>query len=814
VKRKLVTIGAVAFCAVLSARAGANYSYDSDVAAERTLIVEVPENEEEAFDKSYFFPDGATVTNITKRGLGKLTFSSADDLSASSFSIRVEAGIYYIASKVNVGVLGAGAIDDLDRATFYNGGANGTEALGTEYAQRKLLRAAGEGHAGMGALIDYYAGGEYPFGHTELQDDTSITMGGPNEYILFRGDFDMGGRKLTINSTKATYFYHFLVSNPGDIDWFGVGSNAIGGLVDYQCFIAGSAANRLSLSNIVFVASSCYPAMGCNFDWTLRFGPQTSFRVEGGSYAGYGSGNTYNVWNGPVEIAGGVLPVSALADKGALSFGFMGKVTGGGLALNGSDTTRLSFYLGSGENDFTGGIVGRDVDLHLLNDGAAPQAGGVLALTNANVVLDRTDAAYRLPAVALDGTAAISGGKSVSFSTLKKSGTGTLSVASPFAGADTLEVHGGTMDLSGAITGNAAREKLSGLVCGDKEFASYSPSDDYSVIAYTVALNRWPLGTNEVVSGADKLYEATTTATGWQGGHVYSYEGYLWNNEETDVDFNFIGCSYSPWSFWVDGQMVMGCWCFYGALYLKEGYTDDMHWFGDYALKTVRLSPGPHHIRYITAPGSGETMFGMPYGYAFLNENGKYLSSGAGDLYENSGDGVRLLAFNTNGKATRDVRDYQKFIDPGDGSVVTWDVPPESGYAVHPVTHEVIRLARDSVRNLVCSGDATLALGSEVWSFETLEGFPDVGESGLSVSNTWTIDPVEFGAHELSTDGKLGFASGAKLVFKPGKPAREYRNGWFRIAEASGGVEGVPAVEAGQPWAVRVEGNVVYAKFN
>ena len=764
----------------------AAYSYDDPEASERTLYVEL-DSGTEYFVADWITPAGATVTNLVKRGDGLLYVTN--DFSALVFDTRVEDGILRFSHKNALGSSTAGVVTVCDGATLRSDGGP-SRSLGA----KKIVRFEGRGHNGMGALYKTNYDWGSPFGYMTLTGDAFVHMASAEDHP---SDMNLNGHVLEIETGSAGFVSNASLTNFGTMVWSSSGAN---GRVTFDGWLKAYAtpSSMLAFSNITMRVTDWHPINGnVPFTFNLEFREGARMNISKGTVR-----STYNQWLGPTAILRDVLPVTVDADKGVLGFGMNGAVSGGGFNLTGRDTTTLDFHLESAGNTFTNGISGAYASLHLGANGSLPGTGGPLVLTNSTCELEDIAQAYSLPDAVFDGDCAVTGGWG-RWRSLAKTGNGTLAYES-MADSDVLDISGGVVDLS-AITNRAA---YAGLVEGRKtnvvDYSRYTYQNDANYLLWAHIYNKGYLVTNTVTRGTRLMYDNTRSLeTGWTTNCIFTYSGYIWNNSSTNEVWAFASAVYCYWRLDIDGQRVMGQYDWWGT-----GYTDGAAYW-DVSTNTVVLAPGPHRFEYRGAVSWGQVSNYGIKSAGYLNSSHTFTSpeevwaDNCGLMYNNSGVCSRLAA------------DYKKLIDPGDGSLLTWDIPSE-GTVPHPVTGEPIA-PRPAFGKLKAAPGTTLRVpdGTD-WTFADIEGWPSVTGGGVTVTNSWAFDGTEVGTAAFAISGSLTFGENAKVILSDeAKPPSQYKGTEVTLGTAAGGISGVPAKDPSvRHWFVRVDGNSLKATYS
>ena len=780
------------------------YAYDDPRASERTLVVTVtPKGAEETLDVEKLAPEGAVVTNLTKRGEGTLLIPGELDTTPYAFDLVVEAGVYKFAGKTGVGDTSRGTIVVCDGATLWNTSGASDCDIGS-----KITYISGAGVDGMGAC--YIEAFQYnvPFGKIVLAGDSKIALRSTLYNQL--GDVELCGHRLEVEGSALMAASYRTFTAPGEMLISGIGTGAYLPMDGWKNFQGGSS-GTLAVSNVEMRISNCYPYSSDGYSWKLDLLEEASISVASGLYP---QTSTFNRWDGPISLESDRVRVFVQeAATGEVSLNLPGKVSGGGFRLEGRADAPLTLFLSSSENDFTNGIAGAHANLHLSHDGALPTTGNGLVLTNANVRLDDATA-YHLPSLMFGGSSTLTGAATDgSAESVTKCGEGVLTYDAMVSAAE-LNIEGGTVDLS---CERLYRKALAGLVYGEKVLTD--PPDAGGVLWGVLNTYFWQpettgeLGTNAVVNGMNRLYTGSEDGFGpTKDNMLYTYAGYLWNNSPTNELWTFAGTSANAFRLMIDGKNVLGRSGWYGSDNLKVGWADGSG-NDDIGTNSVWLAPGPHRLVYLVAiqVGTDITSSLQYFSGEYINTYGLFTSGGTGADFESWADNVPIL-YNNKGVCTRNHADYQKLIDPGDGSLFTYDIP-SADVVLHPITGETVK-SRPEFDSMRFAPGAAIRLGGHPLSIPTLTGWPTTEDGDVAVTGTWMIDPAEVGVTSFAVDGKLTLGNAHRIVFlNDAKPAKGYRNVDVVLGEASGGIEGVPMIDGDGHWKVFVAGNQLKARY-
>ena len=794
---------AVLLVGVQGARAENLYSYDDPV-EKRELTVTVPAGETNAMDAAYLV---ASVTNFVKKGLGGLT---AADIISSACTITIEEGTYIAEVAGSFGPA-SGDVHVRPGATIHSK----MQSADAKAMTGKRFFIAGFGMNGIGALYVTNPLKTYPFGKSiTLTADARIYFT-PTHYLDDGTVVDLQGHTLYIGTSANSYLRSMSFENPGNVV---VESGYL--TLEKSVGFGGSASNR-------YVAESALEFSGYTAtapEWTLVV-TNTGKIVGRSGGADWTAAKMTNTWAGPVVLAqsGKTIVCSRNASDLPTGIAFTGKVSGGGFKIQGiADSTGQGWdgirkfpnlHLAGTENDFSNGVDVVLGTLHLHANGALPRDGGDLTVTDGKVVLENESEDFSLPHAEFSGDSTLTGGYG-NFKGLTKAGAGTLTYGSS-AGTDVLDVQEGVVDFSALKA--RQRKLLSGLVYGvvplvmNKE--NPTAAENYSGLNTYIWNRTGKLGTNEVQRGMNLPYAGTTADVGWTSNTVVSYTGYLWNNSDVAKTFAFAAVSTADWYFEIDGQLVLAGsrWNDKWVSRAHMGYAEDATNL-DLATNTVSLAPGPHRITYVIASMAKATSFGQVYGGYSVNVTGSYRNSYTGDKYEQWTDALPIV-YNDTGICSRKYTDYKKLVDPGDGSLLTFDVPT-AAETRHPVTGEPIAFLPE-IPDAKFAADTGMNLGGYPWTFETVEGWPNFVDGDVTVNEDWTFDPKDVGVAQFEIEGKLTFSPGARIVLPDvGKPTSAGRSGEVVLGTASGGIEGAPTSDDPDRWSVRVDGSSLKATYH
>lgn len=761
-----------AFAGLLCASAtwGAiEYAYDDDTASERVLIVTVtPKDTEETLDLSYLAPEGATVTNITKKGEGTL-YSTNTASTAYTFSLLVEEGIFKFDGKHCIGKRPT-SITVCDGATLWNAASASNADLDTD----STVYVKGRGLDDKGVLRKSSYNYGSPFSSVTLTGDSYFYIAGVENGF---GSIDFGGHDLEISFEKGLYMDYKNLTNPGNlIRLIGRGTDAFFAIRNWTRFY-GDSTTTFALTNAYLRLDEANYIEDRCFRWTVRFDRDSRLGVANGSY---GLASIRNSLLGPIVVNQDKLKIFATtADRGLVTLNLPGAISGGGLHVEGKDTSCLRLHLGSTENTFTNGLSGIYADIVAAGVGSIPSAGGDIALTNSTLQL-RTEGTYALPSAEFSGSGVVSNGFGRWRQKLVKDGTGTLTYKSSL-GANLLDVRGG-----GIVLDDVARRKrvaCAGLIEGvHKDYLAVNNNDNkYSMLVKCIHSATDPVVTNRIVSGMRVLYEkATNESYGWWTNRYITYSGYVWNNTATNQMWAFAGTSTRYWRLNIDGNFIMGYSNWYGSkTFTPNGSNQSI------STNLYEMTPGYHFIEYRTCcyPDVTSYVVGCSMGEEYMT-----------DRNEPGFKWVRYngLMYNDQGKCTKNIDDYKQLIDPGDGSVFTAclpdEIPDSIGETVFPDEISPV------FSNACFAAGTSLALGGSDQTFGQLSGWPNITGGDVTVTGAFTMDGATATEGAFSFSGALAFAPGARLSITADRPAAANRDTILTLGTATGGISGNPSI--------------------
>ena len=320
------------------------------------------------------------------------------------------------------------------------------------------------------------------------------------------------------------------------------------------------------------------------------------------------------------------------------------------------------------------------------------------------------------------------------------------------------------------------RYGIAGLWKGmNQEYAGWSGSDNSYLKTHwqnTSKVNNksiYVVYTNSVAYGPDDVM--TATAASYGKPTYVTYCGYIWNtNPSARTITFFINADISKTFV---GIRVRNS--------LSDNWVGDRGVSGDaYRLVGASLDPGPHPI---------ELRIALVNGVGAVNNT---YSSDYGLMYC-WGDAV---------SSSTNASDYEPLMDPGDGSLFTRYAPETDGYeALGIFGNEPFALANGLTG---CAG-ATLALNGGNYAVGSVTGvltvvneeMPHTENVAFTVKDELCCAAADLlaGGHLVVT-GPLKFAQGSLLTIPAIRAMPS--SGSYVVAEATGGITGLPTFDQGQ----------------
>ena len=442
-----------------------------------------------------------------------------------------------------------------------------------------------------------------------------------------------------------------------------------------------------------------------------------------------------NNWDGPLYLGGNVRLYNALGtDYHHTGLSLNGPVSGaGGFRPYPNTNTKyygdLALQLNHPGNTFTGGVVlGDGGRLIVRCNGALPAAGGTCSITNGSMILCGDDT-MALPALEFHGTGLVaraSWGNGLA-ARVTKSGAGAL-VWDACVGASEVQLQEGSLVYPPDIPDYS---RVAGLL----EYTnSYSHASFTNGVVYRVEDRKAVLSPLVAYNDNWRIPDPGGVDTSGANNKIYSYRGYLWNQDSTNVTWSMVSVMDKGARVIVDGEVVV-----------DQFNTDENYSRNHAKTGAVTLTPGAHEFefRYFCRSGnSGAT--GMGYGptvFSYIDDEffptnsiGKHDNPAPG---ESGGLWTNNMGFGIDRQArlSHVHSDYEKAVDAGDGLLFTTSTNHADVVKPNPIFGSIV----------AASGTALELNGREV-ALANLTGLPAVSNGTLTVSGVWTIPGADVAA--------------------------------------------------------------------
>lgn len=706
------------------------------------------------------------VKTIVKKGAGKLV--SNRDISASFAGDIVVAAGY-----LSIGITGAlgdntGVAYVLDGATLVLEPNAGLTDAGFNFKSKNFVLAGrGVGSTGADSDVGSLTRGNVTYwmksglGKIHLAADTLITMPGSSQDIRPEGEFHLNGKTLSLYHGATYRMWEF-----GRAKLYGPGTISIvrGRLFPAEITCYNDSTEPFELVLHSGATFRPWGTCGTTDTCTLVMKEGSIMTIAGDS----GETTVYNNWQGPVRLEGHV-KIELYSYTKAYSLNLYGKVSGAfSLDAATQDNKGCGYLkLHNAGNDFTGGITTWNGYVDLYADGAAPSDGGAVTLTNGQLRLF-SDGAWTLPALHASGT---SGFKSVgggvphssgalgeetydwTYGTLKdavvKEGEGELAYDSIY-GAPLLDVRGGgvkfcfkqtTFGPAGLYAGytvtNAAgwkadRETQAGFYTDTESYKRINEvwkgegtNPNYMTFAPHI-VDHIQIG--DKIPGSDGSEPLASNGWGkFPAVSVWTYKGYIWNRTGATQTWSVLAHSENRIAVYLDGELIVES---FG--YNSTGTND-----------TVTVTPGAHEFYYqqVSENGWGGANLRGDFG-GFTLEKGSFVIDRAG-------------------RGTHNYADYERLVDPGDGSVLTLTADPAQLPKKVP-SFDAMRFAQGTYLD---------AGGNDV-TVPELTGYPEIRNGNLTVTGSFNLEAaMAIGC--ASVNGALTFANGCTFSVDDTKALRK-----------------------------------------
>ena len=730
------------------------YDYSSE---DMTLTATVDANATNTFDFANYgsYLTDNLVTNFIKKGVGGLV--GASDLGAYLGDITIEEGTYTFTTNRALGRLAGenvcGSVYVKDGATLDShppSTATGNTPWGFF---NKRIFFEGTGVNGVGAIVHT---GERTINRMVLSSNlvmtADATIANLSAYTMYMSGgsypmwLDMNGHTLTFKGAVQVAWGCWNIKNPGKI----ISRLSQLTIQNANTYLNGSSANTLVITNNGVLT---FNKTSGSLPWTLDARNALYISVSDGG-ANYNKTNI-SYWGGPVLLGDNRLRVAL--NRGYW-FSFHGPISGnGGFRVESNDNTPGQLNLISPDSSFAGGVGMNRSTLALWNDGALPTDGGALAMTNSAVLFANDGVTYSLPDLQVHGTGLVSRG-SGAWKTVTKTGDGAL-VWDSSVGADALNVRRGTVDFP------YTRRSIAGFIESERTcYNGYAAVKAAWDKVFTNSVTLAPIAyTNKVHHlWSDPKDDGTDR-------YMIAYTGYIWNNEATNVTWSFAGGASTHLQVRLDGQSVFYFTGLSENSCVVRGTVSD-------------VAPGPHAI---DIRGYNTAAYGSFIGGNITTKKGQVL---------HWSDTSYAVGFDKYGRDSENQSDYEKLVDPGDGSLFTWTLPEHivPNVTEEPGTARKVHYGVPEFGKMTFAAGTGLRSGYDCVTVPELEGLPTVtGVTNLlAVTTSWTIPAADFvGGTILTTPGRLELGPGATIVIEDDdRVARKSGEAVFAVATATGGI--------------------------
>ena len=854
---------ALALCAAAVFYTGTADAATTHSAADGVLTIDVPSGEEENFNLGWVNDVTPAITNIVKRGAGKMlspnnisTYTGDFDIEegiwcctnsgsggyrmgaqSGTVHVRDGASIEYAGSYVNPG--------DLSGKTVHLYGAAAANAK--EGAKIFMSQSVQMGDPGLGKNV-----------RVVLHDDAAFYS---RNRLKLTGTFDLGGKVLTLKNNS--HDIGGVVTNGGSVV-----------LANNSTWMTQSAA--IDFAADCAATSFVKIGSGCTFNikdkriyahgWTIK--------NEGGAITCNSqrqpTSTSIGIWEGPIEFTGSAYAANYGASAGAWGisntvFNVEGPISGSGSLIVGPGWLNLHDAV----NTYSGAVTVRGKGTKRTagnNENVVPPgAGGIGVWNGASVFTNASsitlkdsarvefmdDIAASVGALRFvgdtstftngdpgDDTQSIKGGSAETRSTiagLEKTGTNTLVVGTPahFTGTATISEgilkipYRSTRGTPGLVESHATPKKVDTWI--DIQYI-YEPTPAYWWI-FT------PWNSNNAshcdvtekgicAVGAQRAYKGmiNTNTPGWDDGYVdtlpsdkksgrnaWWYSGYVWNNTDAPATYTV----------WFGGNGATGSAIWFGedhsaCIQLKVGRDNTQHGKPVADAQEFTLQPGATKIDIVvvseqlfwcqSVPSTGER-YGLVYAPTSVC-TAEHLNKLIVDYYDSASTA------STNALSAA-LCQFSEFKDEGGvGELFTADIYGDGDGARKTTLLPVF----DDLR---FENGTTLDLdGNLDFCVKDLVGSPTVVNAvKMTVTNNWTVLAADFPKADatvrrpMTVAGKLVFADGATFSVDDENAIERNQSG-IVVATATDGIVGCPKQAAGgsKRWKLFVSGNDLYLR--
>ena len=719
-----------------------------------------------------------TSGTFRKRGAGYLL--STDAMSGFKGTILIEEGAFIAQKNGHLGPAQSG-IAAIDTATVVvsnnaslvlsgDGGGNGAFRIGN------TIHFRGTGYQNLGAiniaLTSFAQNFLFTKGNLMLEADATIGFSSKLTAFIYGCNLTMNEHTLTAKAVTSSAkgvvlgFEGSSIQSPGNIVVDSIYFRPYGNGNEFN----GSSSNFLTItgggSGELFPSQHVTPRYFWTLDLTDSVWVEHSYNAASAA-AAYSTTNQYG-WAGPVRLTGNPRLHWSADASGKDSFTFLGPVYGTG----GFSTTRSSrINLVNESNSFEGAVNINTYnhgsgELRVFHDGALPVTCAGATLSHCNLTLMYSDT-YHLPALTFDiytgKSATFSGGTNGTIKSLKKMDSGLLDMTAPLTVTGVTELAGGTLRIPC---------DRAGLTFGWREQPVGDANKDIANLDY-VFTNRVALGT-DIAYSFDliewrRLVENPRT--------LFTYSGQIWNRTETPQDWTFAAQVMMGMRIFIDGQP-----CDWENLKYWEFNANKSVGF-----VTVRnVQPGSHRIDvriYTTYNDSSPSSRYTDYGPLVNSRGVSHVTNATWAL-------DFALGIDRQGRGSTNYADYEKLVDPGDGSFLTLTADGDvGGVMAHMPKFDHLKFTGGTLDTR--GSDITVPVLEGVNGAVTNSNAYFPGGS-LTVGQKWMLSGSAISGKTLKVTGKLKFDVGATLDCTDLTLLTRTEH---TLATATDGIEGLPAFD-------------------
>ena len=742
--------------AMLSALAVISYQVRADVEMPVVLpspqvTIDVPSGVDDFSARIDAALRGAGLTSleeaasIVKTGSGELVLSAAIPTTVTA-EFHIMAGTFKV---VTTSGASAFTLGDTSHGVYVHSGATLETFAETAEAinlGEEPVFFEGDGAEGKGGALfcsSVLSQTKGMFGRKlTMTDDATVKTSAGGQDLMRNGapatgsDYiDMQGHVLSLDLGGFSRMKLHLV-NPGHI-----ASKNGNPLITADTDFRGDASNEFRLVGGTLQQSS---NAGKNTYWTLSVERDTTLSVQGG-----GATMDLNCWYGPVNMKKSLMLGNVDSEGGA---GFNSLVYGpGGFTVKSTKAHPTHLGLACPSNSFSGGVTADNASIDLYAVGALPANGGAVSLRNSKIVFsgDALGRTFELPTIDVTGSSTVENAGGAWGGAIVKAGAGELSTTAR-AAFRSLDLQGGSL-----LFGSAEILPGAGLYGGSSNMVFWAEREDPASTIYTDASKAY-YDTYTLTNGVYRSPELAYVS--FEHRLFATYTGYVWNRAPTNETWSFAYCYETCSKLIIDGEDLGH------ESVRKPLFVDRL------------MTPGAHSIQIRLAVNAS---VGRPGG-AVTNAN----SLGWPDNFG--------IAYDRRGRGTRNASDYEKFEDPGDGSLFTLMADGSVPSAYNPTLNvDELKVVAGTSLEL---GGASIAVSNflNATALTNARAKSAISNSTVSVFGRWTLDASDVVAgNRLATDRKLAFAEGATFALQGNQKLLAFKTP-FLIATAEEGIEGVP----------------------